>query len=110
MYITINKKWFEENKQKFSDEADEKDNYQILIEDTNAQIEISEDCKFYLYENGFDDNVYVSLDCELEPQHVVEFVEQSIDDIKGDSFAKIIELMVKKLNKFKSLIESIRGL
>jgi hypothetical protein len=111
MYISINKEWFEKNKSKLG-HPNEEDLYCIETEGMLADVNMDEgiNCKFYLNEDGFDSNVYVSLDAQLAPENVVDFVEQSMDDIHGDAFAKIIELMVKKLNKFKNLIESVRGL
>ena len=110
MYIMINKQWFEKNRLKLEEASDEKDSYVITTEDVNAELnELSNDNELFIAEcKG--DNVYVSLDYTPKPETIVALVENAIDDIKGESLVSIIEIVVKKLNKFKSLIESIRGL
>lgn len=94
--------------QKFLDESDEKDYFVISTEKKATLAELSNDNELLVSESN--DNCYVSLDYTPETDTIVALVENSIDDIKGDSLVSIIELVVKKLNKFKSLIESIRGL
>ena len=108
MYIMINKQWFEKNKLKL-DNPDEKDSYLIQTENINAELNELNNGELFLSERK-GENVYVSLDYKPNTETIVALVEDSIDDIKGEALVKIIELMVKKLNKFKSLIESIRGL
>jgi hypothetical protein len=40
----------------------------------------------------------------------VAIVQATIDDLQGDAFAEIVGVIVKKFNKFKSALESIKGL
>ncbi|MFB5598569.1 MAG: hypothetical protein ACE5RJ_06110 [Nitrosopumilaceae archaeon] len=109
MYISINKEWFLENKDKLEGNSDEKGCYVIETENIEAELgELNEGNKMWIKET--DDNVFVSLDYTPETETVVSLVENAIDDIKGDALVSIIEMVVKKLNKFKSLIESVRGL
>lgn len=112
MYITINKEWFEKNKVKFSDAAvkehNSSDDYFINFNSTPELMELDKG-ELHLSERKGED-IYVSMDYSPDTDVIVSLVEESIDDIKGDALVKIIELVVKKLNKFKSLIESIRGL
>lgn len=106
----INKEWFEKNRLKLEEASDNKDSYVIITENTNAELnELSNDNELFIAEQK-GDNVYVSLDYTPKPETIVALVENAIDDIKGESLVSIIEIVVKKLNKFKSLIESIRGL
>lgn len=110
MYVSIKKEWFEKNRLKLEKASDENDSYVITTEDMNAELnELSDDNELFIAER-MDDDVYVSLDYTPKPETIVALVENAIDDIKGESFVAIIEVVVKKLNKFKSLIESIRGL
>lgn len=112
MYITMNKEWFEKNKQKFSDAAEKEisttSDYFINF-DTVAELNELDKGELHLSDSK-GENIYVSMDYTPNTDVIVSLVEDSIDDIKGDALVKIIELVVKKLNKFKSLIESIRGL
>ena len=45
---------------------------------------------------------------EPKPSELLSLVEQQ-ESISGDVLVKIVELVVKKLNKFKALLESIKG-
>lgn len=119
MYVNINKKWFEENKQRFEDNADE-EGYYLIMDDTNSEYDITcskvevtdiePEYGVSLLQNDINKNIYVGLDWKPEAQEVAAIVEQELDNISGDSLTKIIELVVKKLNKFRSFIESIKGL
>lgn len=94
--------------QKFLDASDDKENF-VIETDVKATLnELSDNGELFISEDN--ENVYSSLDYTPHTDTVVAMVENSIDDIKGESLVSIIELVVKKLNKFKSLIESIRGL
>lgn len=114
IYIVINKEWFEKNKAKFEENADEEGNYQIddqIIREKEVELgELQNDNNLYISQIEVNGNLYVSLDWQPEPETIVEMVENVIDDIKGESLSKIIELVVKKLNKLRTFLESIRGL
>lgn len=94
--------------QKFLDASDDKE---CLMIDTDGKAELNElnEGKIFISED-VSNQFYCSLDYTPETETIVALVENSIDDIKGEALVFIIELVVKKLNKFKSLIESIRGL
>lgn len=109
MYISINTIWFEKNKAKFLEASDDKECFVISTEEDATLNELSNDGELFISED-VKDQFYCSLDYTPETETIVALVENSIDDIKGDALVSIIELVVKKLNKFKSLIESIRGL
>lgn len=108
MYVNIKKQWFLENKEKFEEASDENDSYMIEVDGTVELNELTNKNELFIAEST--DDIYVSLDYTPKPDTIVALVENAIDDIKGESFISIIEVVVKKLNKFKSLIESIRGL
>lgn len=109
MYISINKEWLNTNMQKFLDASDDKECLMIDTEGKAELNELSNDGELFIAEDT-SNQIYCSLDYTPNTDTIVSLVENSIDDIKGDSLVSIIELVVKKLNKFKSLIESIRGL
>ncbi len=109
MYVSINKKWFEENKERFARQDSEEKYYEITDVDGTVEMNDMNEGKLSISEDA-DSKIYISLSYQPSPDVIVSMVEEALDDIKGDAFAKIIELVVKKLNKFKSLIESVRGL
>jgi len=110
MYITINKEWFEKNKSKFLEESDIDGSYMISTDNQATFGELNDGTIWISEEYDEKEQCYVSLDWTPETDTIVGLVEDSIDDIKGDALIRIIEVLVKKLNKFKSLIESVRGL
>lgn len=89
---------------------DDDTQYLIQYSDHNAELGEIEANMLWFSEVDRSGNVYSNTDIELNPETIVKLVENSIDDIKGDSLTMIIEIVVKKLNRFKSLIESARSL
>ena len=52
---------------------------------------------------------YQCFNWEPKQEEILSFVEQQ-EALSGDLLVKVIEIVVKKLNKFKGVIESIKGL
>lgn len=112
VYVCINKKWFDENRAKFEENADDEDTLVILSETTgNTETEVAEINEEYgVSINESNKNIWIGIDWKPKADQIVEIVSQEIDNIKGEALAKIIETIVKKLNKFKTLVETIKGL
>lgn len=114
MYISIDEAWLQKNMKKLQDASDEEGKIVITTDGDSELGELNDDNSLWLTETieGADKGtkVWVSLDYKPKTNIIVALVENSIDDIKGDALVSIVELVVKKLNKFKSLIESVRGL
>ena len=95
--------------EKFIAEAEDDENLVITTKRNATLNELSNEGELFISED-VKDQFYCSLDYTPKTDTIVALVENSIDDIKGEALVSIITLVVKKLNKFKSLIESIRGL
>ncbi len=113
MYVSINKKWFEANKEKFAKTADSDEDYVISSEViTENDLEVSEITDDYVSLNQQDSEhkIWVSLDWSPESEDIANLLERSMDDLKGEALSTVIEVVVKKLNKLRTFIESIKGL
>ena len=123
LYVTIDKDWFEKNKEKLNErfaaiysgtskeELEESwhfempHNFTIEYDEKNNTLDTHTD-----YESNNNDGFYVSVESELKDDLTVAIVQATIDDLQGDAFAEIVGVIVKKFNKFKSALESIKGL
>jgi len=123
LYLTIDKDWFEKNKEKLNKE------FAKIYSGTDAT-ELEESWHFEIshkftisydvdnntldtctdYEGNNKDGFYVSVESKLKDDLTVSIVQATIDDLQGDAFAEIVGVIVKKFNKFKSALESIKGL
>ena len=113
MYVSINKEWFEKNKVKFAAAADDKDSYVLDSDSFNEEeVEVSEitDEDVFLTQSDTNSKIYISLSWKPTADHIAELLERSMEDLKGESLTRVIEVVVKKLNKLRSFIESIKGL
>ena len=118
IYISIDKAWFNENKEKFAEADDEGGNYVIDSDDLKFDLdEIS-----YVDGNekeglvlGFSDlfwkgnsrssHVYVSVPVELTEQQIKDYL-----DMRPKLIPSAIEIIVKKFNQVKSLLETAKAL
>lgn len=113
MYVSINKEWFEKNKEKFAEAADEEGYYTIgTTEIDEKDVEVNEITDDYvsLSQKEVNGGIYICLDWKPEADSIADLVERSMEDLKGESLTRVIEVVVKKLNKLRSFIESIKGL
>lgn len=115
MYISINKAWFDKNRKKLEDASDNDES--LVIDSDNLDLKqpdlldgVQDDGSICINQEDTNKNVWVSLDYTPEPEVIAALVETSMDNLKGDSLTKVIEVVVKKLNKLRSFIESIKGL
>jgi len=112
MYVSINKDWFEKNKEKFAEAADDEECYMIGENLSEKNVEVNEITDDYVSLSQTDVNgkIYIALDWTPKPDQIADLVERSMEDLKGESLTRVIEVVVKKLNKLRSFIESIKGL
>lgn len=71
---------------------------------------VQDDGSLYITQEDKSGNIWVSIEYTPRPEVIASLVETSMDNLKGDSLTKVIEVVVKKLNKLRSFIESIKGL
>ena len=122
VYMQINKKWFEEHKDEFyktwkdesgSEEEDEQC-YTIDLDEVckpvTPELELQEITKDGAFVSTGNTPVYLSFDWKPSPSELADLLEYAIDDIQGEPLTKVIEVVVKKLNKLRNIIESIKGL
>lgn len=94
------------------EEEDDETSY-VIAPDSVGDVEVNEITDDYVSlsqktpgENG----IYIALDWTPEADQIADLVERSMEDLKGESLTRVIEVVVKKLNKLRSFIESIKGL
>lgn len=120
MYVRIDKEWFDKNQKKFIERAvkdfgnDPKQYYLITDEEVQEAktkiIEIDKKYGVQLEFSSMNEEIQVYGDWKPTTDSVVALVSDEMDNIKGDALVRIVELLIKRLNKFKSLIESLKGL
>lgn len=120
MYVRIDKEWFDKNQKKFTDRAvkdfgnDPKQYYLITDEEVQeAETKVIDIDKKYGVQLEFScmhEEIQIFGDWKPTADSVVAMVSDEMDNIKGDALVKIVELLIKRLNKFKTLIESLKGL
>ena len=119
MYISIDKAWFDKNAKKLESIGDKEfgqGSGKYLITDDIVQeaqpsvIEIDKKEGVTLDFKSMSDEITMYCDWKPTTDHVVVMVENEIDNIKGDAFVRIVELLIKRLNKFKAFIESVKNL
>ena len=98
VYLNLDKEFVDKNLKKWNEESisesgeDGKDSY-LIINDQDGRIEdIDEDASEFNVVCDDPNLGFISLDVKLD----------------SDSLLKIIELSVKKLNKFKTVLESLK--
>lgn len=123
MYVKINKQWFDKNAKKLEERAikefgaDETSYYliidgddEILVEAQPQVLDVDKKYGVNLKFSSMKDEIEFMSDWKPNTDSVVAMVEDEIDNIKGDALVKIVQLVIGKLNKFKSLIESVKNL
>lgn len=98
--ITIGKDWFEANKQNFLNAA----NKNLDDRELNSEYKIEVDVT--ISDSDFVDSEYISYDTyDDEEERVHVFLDSPLED---DHKIRIAEALIKKLNKAKTLLESIK--
>lgn len=117
MRIEIEKEWFNKNKEQFAKlgneelSGEDKDKYYII--DTDKDLFANQDDYEIFGVEGMtmncstsNDGLYVQTDCQPKSEQIAELIKGG--DI--ELIPEIIEVIVKKMNRIKSLLETVNTL
>ena len=124
LYLEINKEWFKKNADKMTDahydrysgEHDDGDKWVLDLGSKQGvfpKFELTDEKGFVEICQDYDkpsDNVHFVVYAEIDDETIAQIIANHIEDISGDGLLKVMEIIVKKLNKFKNAIESIRNI
>jgi len=124
LYLEINKEWFKKNADllteahydKYHGEERKDDKWvfdmgselgivpKFELTDEKNFVEIHQDY------NRINDTIHFAVYAQTNDETIGQLITNHIDDISGDGLLKVMDIVVKKLNKFKNAIESIRNI
>ncbi len=124
LYLEINKEWFKKNADKLTEahyeryhgETDDGDKWILDLGSEHGifpQFELTDEKGFVEIHQDYDksmDKVHFAVYAETDDETMAQIIANHIEDISGDGLLKVMEIIVKKLNKFKNAIESIRNI
>lgn len=124
LYIEINKEWFKKNADlltqayygQYHGETDNGDKWVFTLGEKHGivpKFELTDETGFVEIHQDYDrinDTIHFATYAKTDDETIGQIISNHIDDISGDGLLKVMEIVVKKLNKFKNAIESIRNI
>lgn len=124
LYLEINKEWFKKNAEKLTEahydryhgETNDGDKYVFDLStdnDIHPKFELCDEEGWVEIHQDYDkpnDSIHFIVYAETDDDTIGQLITNHIDDISGDGLLKVMDIVVKKLNKFKNAIESIRNI
>lgn len=117
MRIEIEKEWFNKNKEQFAklgnEELSGEDTDKYYIIDTDKDLFGNQDNMEVISVEGMtlscstsNDGLYVSTDCQPKSEQIAELIKGGDIEVVPE----VIEVIVKKMNRIKSLLETVNSL